>query len=643
MTFDKYKIHQSFDHHIETHEVFLDSLAHIREEDLGISEKKLEVKINEKFIYALFGIFFLLAVVFFAQTFYFQIIEGSRLKIASINNRGSIALIRPERGIVYDKQFTKLVVNGPAYDLVCKKNILTQEEDSTVLTHTLKISRNELEKIFTEASSDSVLLRENIDQTSLLVLESKMPELEDCQIEKNTVRDYLFGPAFAHVLGYNGRITKEELGFYNQSNTEKRYAINDYVGKVGLEKFYETYLRGIPGTFASSQKKTKEGERAILSEATPGNSLVLHLDAELQKVAYASLEKSIKNVGAQKGAAVAVNPKTGAILALVSYPSYDNNIFSRGISVADYNALQNSSLQPFFNRAISAQYPVGSTIKPLLAVGALEEGIITPEKKLNDTGYISIRSKYDPRVVYTFSGVRPHGWVDMRRAIAVSSNIYFFTIGGGYQGQRGLGPTLIKKYLDIFGWEEKTGIDLPGEFKGFVPGPAWKIQTKKEPWWDGDTYNLSIGQSDLQVTPLHVAMSYAAIANGGTLYKPQIVDKIITGSPENPTIIRQFQPEVIARNILDDNNLRVAREGMLEGVQYGSSKLLADLPVQVAGKTGTAETNKVGYYSTWSSNFAPYDDPEIVFVITIESVKGFQSASLPVAREVLDYYFKQKK
>jgi penicillin-binding protein 2 len=231
----------------------------------------------------------------------------------------------------------------------------------------------------------------------------------------------------------------------------------------------------------------------------------------------------------------------------------------------------------------------------------------------------------------------------MRQAIAVSSNIYFYTIGGGYEGQQGLGPTRIKKYLDLFGWEQKTGIDLPGEFKGFVPSPDWKKQKKNESWWDGDTYNLSIGQSDLQVTPLQVAVAYGAIANGGTLYKPQIVDKIIS-STDSSVVMQDFKPEVVSEKIINNEYLHIVREGMRDGVQKpnGSSFMLNSLPVAVAGKTGTAETGRAGYYNTWSSNFAPYDDPEIVFVATIEGVQGLRSATLPVAHDVLDYYFNKK-
>ena len=422
--------------------------------------------------------------------------------------------------------------------------------------------------------------------------------------------------------------------------------MTDNIGKDGLEKYYENYLRGIPGRTEVIKDATgiKRGDK-VLSEPKAGNSLILNIDADLQQKTYEALEASIKNIGAKKGAAVALDPRNGAVLALVSYPAYDNNLFSGGISQKDFSMLQNDSSQPLFNRVIASKYPTGSTIKPFLDCGALQENLISPDKLINDPGYILVHSQFDPSVSYRFAGVTPHGLVDMRKALAVSSNIYFFTIGGGYGDQQGLGPGRIKKYLDLFGWENKTGIDLPGEFKGFVPSPSWKKETKNENWWDGDTYNLSIGQSDLQVTPLQVAVAYGAIANGGTLYKPQIVQKIVDTTTQETTIIQEFKPEVLNSNFIDPKNIQIVREGMRDGVEkaYGGSYYLHDIPVTAAGKTGTAETNKDGFFNTWSTSFAPYDNPEIVFVTTIEGVQGLRSATLPVARDVLDWYFTDRE
>ncbi|MEK7664079.1 MAG: penicillin-binding protein 2 [Patescibacteria group bacterium] len=642
MNWNKYKIKKALGN-IETHEVFLDKLAHVKEEELGLSEKKLEVKIKEKIIYTILGLFFLITSILFFRTFYWQVINGKTLRNIADNNKGKISIIRPERGIVYDKNFKKLVLNSPAYDLVCDKRNFSDSGDPVKevenLSKTLNEDFNTIENKIASSLDSEVLISENLSHENLLVLESKISELPSCKIETNTKRDYVMGSIFSHVLGYNGRINSNELGFVIN------YSPNDYIGKTGLEKFYEEELRGTPGKteVVKDAKGIKRGNN-ILSLPKEGYNLVLNIDADLQNEVYNSLEKSIKNIGAKKGAAVALNPKTGAVLALVSYPSYDNNIFSNAISKEHFNKLQNDTNQPFFNRSISAQYPTGSTIKPFIASGALQENIISPSKQINDPGYILIHNQYDPSITYRFRGVQPNGLVDIRKAIAVSSNIYFYTIGGGYENQPGLGPSRIKKYLDFFGWEQKTGIDLPGEFGGFVPSPGWKKQIKKEAWWDGDTYNLSIGQSDLQVTPLHVVVAYSAIANGGTLYKPQIVNKIIDGSGPDAKIIKEFTPEITGQISIDPENLKVVREGMLDGVQklYGSSFMLNDLPVTVAGKTGTAETNRDGIFNTWSSNFAPYDNPEIVFVATIEGVAGLRAATLPVAHDVLQYYFSKK-
>lgn len=641
MDIQKYKIKKS-EGDLETHHVFLDKLASQKERELGISEKKLEVPLSKSAIYLLFGLFFLSTLILFGKTFYLQVIKGSELYAQSENNKGRLGLIPAQRGVMYDKNYTRLVLNAPDFDLVCDKRAFLDpkvnpqdiEKQINLIAYSIGKDSTEIKDVFSASDESKVLILQNIPQETLLVLETNMPSLPNCQIEKNTIRNYAMGSVFSHVLGYTGKPNKEEL------QSVSAITSSDSIGKTGLEKYYDQFLRGTPAKIKTERNK----ESVIITPETPGYNLVLNIDANLQKAVYGALEKSIKNIDSKKGAAIALDPRTGAVLALVSYPAYDDNIFSGGISQDNFNKIQENPNQPFFNRAIAAKYPTGSTIKPFEAAGALQENIISPTKLINDPGYILVHSQYDPSVVYAFKGVKPHGLVDMRKALAVSSNIYFYTIGGGYGDQKGLGPGGIKKYLSLFGWEQKTGIDLPGEFKGFIPSPTWKKQTKKENWWDGDTYNLSIGQSDLQVTPLHVAVAYSAIANGGTLYKPQIVQKIIEGSGKDGTTIQEFQPEIINQNFIDQKNMQIVRQGMRDGVQkeYGSSFMLSNLPVTVAGKTGTAETNKTGIFNTWSANFAPYENPEIVFVATIEGVNGLRAATLPVAYDVLQYYFSKK-
>ncbi len=637
---NKYKIKKAGGS-IETHEVFLDKLAKIKEEELGISEKKFEVPVSEKIVYALFFIFFIVAATLFLKTFYLQTILGKELYTLSENNKGSIALIRPERGIIYDKNLKKLVSNSPAFDLLCDKRKLSADPASALIEieNIAKATGKDLEELkkeFENAQEPEVLVYENILEEPLLVLETKINELKACKIEKNVIRNYPFAATFSHLLGYTGRINQSEL------SNSKQYAVNDYIGKTGIEKSYENILRGTPGELEAVKDAIgiSKGNKTVL-EPKSGENLVLYLDSSLQTTLYDALEKSIKEIGSKKGAAVAMDPRTGGILAMVSYPSYDNNLFSKGISKTDFDKIQNDTNQPLFDRAIAAQYPTGSTIKPFEASGALQEKLISPDKQINDPGYILVHSQYDPNVVYRFGGVKPHGLVDMREAIAVSSNIYFYTVGGGYGDQQGLGPARIKKYLSLFGWGEKTGVDLPGEFSGFIPTPEWKKQTKNEPWWNGDTYNLAIGQSDLMVTPLQVAAAYCSIANNGTLYKPQVVQKIVDSSK---SIIKEFKPEITRQNFIDSANLQIIREGMRDAVQksYGSSYYLNDLPIPVASKTGTAETSRAGHFNTWTSAFAPYDNPQIVLVVTIEDVQGLRSATLPVAHDVLKWYFSKK-
>ena len=627
---------------IEPHEVFLDKLAHSKEEELGLSERKFEVPIKEKISYILFGIFFVLAAILFSRVFYFQIFEGEKLYTEAENNKISTNLITPVRGIIYDKNMTMLVLNSPAYDLICDRanfsfssgDVSNEIQD---IADTIGLSLQDITDKIKNTDSSEVLIVDNIGHEKLLLLEGRINDFQGCRIRQNTTRDYVLGPIFSQVLGYTARINKEE---YSNSTG---YAINDYIGKTGLEKYYETYLRGTPG----QSKSTKLVYGLATSDQPlvppePGDNLVLNIDADLQIQVYNALEKSIKNVGAKKGAAVAMDPRTGAVLALVSYPSYDDNLFSGGISQENYSKLLNDPNQPFFNRAIQAQYPTGSTIKPFEAAAALQEKIISPDKQINDPGYILVHSQYDPNITYRYGGVEPHGLVDMRKAIAVSSNIYFYTVGGGHEDQQGLGPQRIKKYLSLFGWDQKTGIDLPSEFSGFIPDPAWKKQIRGQPWWDGDTYNLAIGQSDLQTTPLQVATAYCAIANGGTLYKPQIVNKIISG--DSTTTIKEFQSQIIRSNFIDPVNLEIVREGMRDGVSkpYGGSTYLNDLPVSVAAKTGTAEIGYQDRFNAWSSVFAPYDNPQIVLVVTVEDVRGLGAVTLPVAHEVLQWYFGEK-
>jgi len=634
---------------IEPHEVLLDKLAKKKEEELGISQKKFETPLFKRVFQGFFYFSILLLFLLFLRTFQFQVIEGKELSILAFENRYIFHKIQAQRGVIYDRNLKQLVFNRPSFDLVCEKNNLPQEgyERKRVLNEVsqiLKIKPESLEKIIREAAESENFtfpVFQNLDNLTLLILETRIGELPGFEISENSIREYKEGETFSHLIGYMGKIKTEEL-----RGESEFYSIFDYVGRDGVENSYEKVLRKNPGKIKIERDaKGNIISKEIVSLPESGKSLVLYLDSDLQKKIKEVLEKKVKEVGAKGAAAVALDPKTGGVLAQVSLPGFDNNIFSKG-NQKEIQELLDPKNDSLFNRAIKGKYLTGSTIKPLIASAALEEKIISPEKKINAQGKISVQDQWNPEKVWEYNDWAVHGWTDMRKAIAQSVNVYFYTIGGGYGDQKGLGPTKIKEYLEKFGWNQKTGIDLPGEVEGFIPDPSWKksyFERKEDQVWvDGDTYNLSIGQGFLQITPLEVAVSFVPIANGGKLLKPQVVQKIVD---EGKNTVKEFGPVILKESFIDPENLKVVREGMRQAVTgenspKASATLLNSLPVSAAAKTGTDELGG-DYYHNWITVFAPYDDPKIVLTIVIEKVKGVKVATLPIAEEVLEWYFSQ--
>ncbi len=640
---------------IEPHEILLDSLAKKREAEFGLSERKFEVPLLRKILQGFFLFCFLIILILFFKTLQLQVVEGKNFSQLAKENKFIISQIQAERGVIYDRNLGQLVFNQPSFDLICEENNLPTEEIERKrvfkeISQILKINPGEIENKIKE----KVAVAENIDHENLILLETKIKDLPGFQIRNNPVRDYKDGDIFSHLIGYTAKIKAEEF-----EKAPEFYSIQDYVGRSGIENFYEEVLRKNPGELRI--ERDAQGNiisQEIISLPESGKSLVLWLDSDLQRKIQSELEKKYKEIGAKGAVAIAIEPKTGGILSFVSLPSFDNNLFQKG---ADVGVLQNlledpKGLNPLFNRAISGGYLTGSTIKPLIASAVLEEKIISPEKKINCAGKIIIPNPSDPTASSTKKDWTVHGWTDIRSAIAESCNVYFYTVGGGFGDQKGLGPTKIKEYLHLFSWNEKTGVDLPGEIAGFIPDKEWKKKTfPKDPgWWDGDTYNLSIGQGFLGITPLEVVTAFSAIANGGTLYSPQVVKEIIDVEEielEGEMNRRFIEPKIIRQNFINPQNLQIVREGMRQAVTgenspQASATELNSLPVAVAVKTGTAELGKDKYgneyYHNWITVFAPYEDPKIVLTIMIENVEGVQKAAIPVAKAVLEWYFTQE-
>ncbi len=634
---------------IEPNEIFYDYVATRQEESQDIAEKKFEISLPKSslvFPLALASLFFLVALARVAQL---QFFAGDGYVGQAERNKYLFYKVQSDRGIIYDKDFKPLVKNLSTFDLECDISKLPIDDNRrnkiiSSLAAAVSIDSGKIKEMIGE---DQGLTVENIDHQALIILEARLGDFPGCEIISRPIRDYAQGAGLSHLLGYLGKIDPEEWRAASDI-----YSINDYIGRSGLEKSYEDVLRKDPGKLRIERDaKGNIISRDVAVTPESGNSVQLWLDYGLQEKLRQVMATQLKSLGLERGAAVALNPKTGGVLAMVSFPDYDNNVFASGDSQA-VQELFSDNRNPLFNRVISGKYLTGSTIKPFEAAAALQEKLIGAETNIYCQGKLVVQNRYNPDIVYIFNDNHVHGLTDMRKAIAESCNVYFQSIGGGYGSQEGLGPTRIKKYLDMFGWESLTNIDLPGEVAGFVPDQEWKKQrfagTQDSAWGDGDTYNLAIGQGFVGITPIEVAAAYAVIANGGTLYQPQMVMNVVDS---RKSLVEAKAPIVLNQGFIDPEYLQVVREGMRHAVNgvsapLASSLSLNSLPVQVAAKTGSAQLRKASdgkdLLNAWVAAFAPYDDPQIVLVAMAEDVHEGTVAVLPVAKEVLGWYFGTK-
>lgn len=577
-----------------------------------------------------------------------QIIQGQRNFGLAEGNRIRQKLTRAPRGVIYDRNGKVLVRNVANFDLTVipsqlPRTLSDRQDTYRRLSEVVGLQASEIgEKAEAQGLRYplSLPVAVNLDRDKALLLDQSAAKFPGFSLDVNPVREYLDGGLLSHILGYTGRASSEDL------KTDPAYSLTDYIGKLGIEKQYESTLKGQNGSQQTEVDASGNPIRVLASKPSkPGSDLVLSIDFDLQTKLAEALQKHMGLAQAKKASAVALNPKTGEVLASVSLPTYDNNLFSRGISQQNYNKLLNDPGQPLFNKVVSGIYKTGSVIKPLVAAAALEEKVVSPSTVIVDEGKLEVQNQYNPGVTYTFRGWEQSGLgaMTVRRAIAMSSNIYFYTVGGGYGPIGGLGIDRLAAYYQKFGLGSKTGIDLPSEAIGRVPTPEWKLKATQEPWYTGDTYNLSVGQGDIAVSPLQIANATAAIANGGNLMKPRLVQAVRDETGQ----ARQTEPSVIRKLSITPGNLQIVREGMRQTVESGTACCFIDkqVAVKVAGKTGTAETNpgKENPHA-WFTSFAPYEDPKIVMAVLVENAAGEGSEyAAPVAREVLAWYFSQPR
>ncbi len=419
-----------------------------------------------------------------------------------------------------------------------------------------------------------------------------------------SVRSYIDIAGLAHVLGYVGVGPGKKI-----------------IGKDGIEKKYEDILSGVAGVkLVEINSKNEITSESVSQLPENGKNVKLTIDSGLQSELYKILEAVIQERGFGGGAGVILDVNSGDILALTSYPEYNSQILSQGRPEAVINEYFSNAGKPFVNRAISGLYAPGSIIKPLIALAALTEKIISPDKQILSTGSISIPNPFFPDRQNIFKDWKAHGWVDMRRALAVSSNVYFYTIGGGYENIKGLGINKIDKYAELFGFGSRTNIDLDKEKEGLVPSPANKALNSADPIWRiGDTYHASIGQGSFEITPLQAAVYSATIANNGRILQPRFVAGDLNDSGANG---HNFP--VGSRLVpISPEHFGIVKEGMRKVVLEGTAQALNGLGIEVAAKTGTAELESDSSKSvnSWLIGFLPYDNPRVAFSILLERGK----------------------
>jgi penicillin-binding protein 2 len=608
-----------------------------------------------------------LIIVLGGRLFWLQILMGDHNVALADGNRIREQVQRAPRGLVIDRTGAILARNEASFDVTVIPQQLAKTEPERVIEYAkvapligLSVAdvKNKAE-ITCAHDSSPVCLNTAVPQLVLsglprdaaLLFDQESSSFPGFVLDTNPVRQYDDGGLLSPVLGYTARVSQSE------ATTHPNYGPTDLIGKIGLEAQYEDILRGTNGGQRTEVDATGKPIRVLASrDPVAGNNIVLSIDKALEEHMAAAIQGQMTAAGAQRAAGVAIDPRTGQVLAVVSLPGYDNNLFAKGISQADYAGLLKNPGQPLFNKAISGAFPTGSIIKPLGAAAALQEGIINTSTTINDTGQIIVPNRYNPSnpsIYYGWERNTGLGQVNVVSALTQSSDIFFYEVMGGFTNfLHYLGIDKLATYYQKFGLGTKTGIDIPGETAGRVPTPAWKKSFSGEGWFTGDTYNVSVGQGDLIASPLQMAMAVATIANGGTLYEPHVVSQV---KDNNGNVTKTVGATVIRQNFISAGNLNIVRQGMIGAVtdEKGTAccKIRDQVPVSVAAKTGTAETvvhdagtdpslqNKP---DSWFEAFAPASGTaKIAIVILIEHAGEGAVYAAPAARETLAWYFTQ--
>ena len=627
---------------IDPDEILMDSIS-LRGGDTV--EAKIERPLSSFSSFAFFVIAAAGFLYLFLRAEVLQVASGEDLFLKSQENRFLTRPLFPPRGTMYDRNREPIVENVPSFGLVFEKAkfIKARARISDVRARLGKILKKD-EAYFYEngfpreedlaTAREQIFILRDLSVPQVVALTPALDLLPGIQIVENYKRVYRDPFQNSHIVGYIGKISPEDIKKNPMLEKEES------VGKSGIEGFYDQALRGTGGKkIVEANSRGIETQFKLLEKPEEGLPLVLTIDEGLQKIAYDLIESYTE--GKKGASAVIIDPQSGAVRALVSYPGFDINSFSSALGAKEFQQVLRDPLTPLFNRAIAGEFPSGSTIKPLIASAALQERIIDPNKKIYDEGFITVSNPYHPEQAAIFKDWRKHGWVNMYDAIAVSANVYFYTIGGGYKDQGGLGIERIKKYAELFGLGARLGIDIPGERPGMIPDPDTKKASGADDgiWRIGDTYNVSIGQGGVKVTPLQMTALTAAIANGGKLYKPYLVQSVLDREGK---VEKEMTTVLIREKMVGKEALREVVHAMRQTVTSGTARRLADLPVSVGAKTGTAQAG-AGLPHAWVTAFAPVENPEIAITVMVEHAGEGSTVAVPITREILNWYFTHKK
>jgi len=575
------------------------------------------------------------------RLWYLQVIKGDELRQRSENNAVRFRKIQPLRGLILDRNRVVMVDNRPSFDVLymptkgVDHDLLLQKMKDIYQTKSFEFAADQpFPK--TLKSYLPVRLEKNVSMEKVALVETNVLDLPGVYVDVTPVRLYIDGEIIAPIIGYTGEISRDEL-----EKSEEEYSPGDIIGKYGIEKVLDPYIRGRRGNeLVEVNVYGKVIKNLGRIDPVSGSNVVMTVDAHLQKVAWEAF-------AGQAGAAVAMDPRDGSVLAMVSLPSFDPNLFNSGIARDEWEKLQKNPLNPLSNRAISGQYPPGSTYKMIVAAAALEEGIITPETKINCNGAFELGN-------HTFRCWKKggHGAVNLHRALVESCDVYFYTVG------KMLGVDKIAQYARMFGLGEATGIELSHERRGLVPTREWKLARMKESWQLGETISVSIGQGFNLTTPMQLVEAYSALANGGTLWKPRLVERI---ELSDRTIVKQFPPEKKGELKLKPQTIEFLHKALWGVVnEPGGTGARAKRPgADVCGKTGTSQVvalpqgdaaRRMKKLAAIHKDhalfvcFAPMNNPEIAIAVVAENAGGGGGAiAAPIAQKILNAYFDAKK